>query len=647
MRRSPADTEKAARTVTRRGLLLGTAQLAFAGLLVGRMRFLQIDQADEFRMLADQNRINIRLIPPARGLIYDRKGVLLAGNEQNYRIVMVREDAGDPQEVMARLGRIIWLDPDDQAKALEEMRKVSPFVPVTVADRVSWDDVAEVAVNAPALPGVYPEMGLSRSYPLGGDFAHIVGYVGPVSDYDLSKITDPDPLFQIPRFEIGKFGVEAKLEDRLRGNAGTSRIEVNAVGRVMRELDREEGIPGADVQLTVNHALQNFSEARLHGESAAAVILNPKNGDILAMASAPTFDPNKFVRGISSTDYQGLLDDPYRPLPDKSSQGIYPPGSTFKMVTALAALEDGLISLDDTYTCGGYVEVSDRRFHCWRRGGHGRVDLIRSLRESCDVFYYELCQEVGIERIAAMARRLGLGVAYDLPLLSVAEGRVPTREWKRRSRGADWVIGDTLNATIGQGFVLSSPLQLAVMTARIGMGTRVVPRLVRAIDGVEQPALGGESLGIDPRHLAAIRQGMYEVTNHERGTAISSRVVAEGLRIAGKTGTSQVRSITAEEREAGVTSNEDLPWDRRDHALFVGYAPHENPDVAVAVVVEHGGGGSTVAAPIARDLLLAAIYDDVPPLEAYPPSQRGTIRARFDALELRPPQAPSEGRSRA
>jgi len=415
----------------------------------------------------------------------------------------------------------------------------------------------------------------------------------------------------------------------------------------MRELDREEGVPGADVQLTVNHALQNFTEARLLGESAAAVILNPKNGDILAMASAPTFDPNKFVRGISSKDYQALLDDPYRPLPDKASQGVYPPGSTFKMVTALAALEDGLISVDDTYTCNGHVEVSGRRFHCWSRRGHGKVNLVRSLRESCDVYYYELCQEVGIERIAAMARRLGLGAAYDLPLLSVAEGRVPTREWKRRSRGVNWVIGDTLNATIGQGFVLSSPLQLAVMTARLGTGTRVMPRLIRAIDGIEQPIEGGEDLGFDPRHLAAIRQGMYEVTNHERGTAISSRVVAEGLRIAGKTGTSQVRNITTEERDDGVTSNADLPWDRRDHALFVGYAPHEAPDVAVAVVVEHGGGGSTVAAPIARDLLLAAIYDDVPPLEAYPPSQRGTIRARFDALELRPPQAPSEGRSRA
>jgi penicillin-binding protein 2 len=647
MKRSPADTEKSARLVTRRGLLLGAAQLGFAGVLVGRMRYMQLEQADEYRMLADQNRINMRLLPPARGLIFDRKGVLLAGNEQNYRIVMTREDAGDPQAVLDRLGRLIWLDPDETAKALAEMKRRSAFVPVTVADRVSWEDVAEVAVNAPALPGVNPEMGLSRIYPLGSDFAHIIGYVGPVSDYDLDRLDDPDPLLQIPRFQIGKSGIEAAHESRLRGKAGTSRVEVNAVGRVMRELGREEGEPGANLQLTVNHALQNFCEARLAGESAAAVIMDARNGDVLALASAPTFNPNSFVRGISATEYNALLEDPYRPLPNKASQGIYPPGSTFKMVTALAALENGLIQLDDTFTCRGFVEVSARRFHCWSRGGHGKVDLVRSLRESCDVYYYELSQLVGIEKIAAMARKLGLGIRHDVPLSSVAEGVMPTKAWKIESGKGDWVIGDTLNATIGQGFVLASPLQLAVMTARIASGNRISPRLVRAIDGVEQPVRGLEPLDIDPVHLEAVRQGMYEVVNGARGTAGSSRIVAEGVRMAGKTGTSQVRNITAAERARGVTSNADLPWDRRDHALFVGYAPHDAPEIAVSVLVEHGGGGSTAAAPIARDMLLAALYDAVPPLAAYPASQRATIRSRFEGLELREPQAPSEGRSRA
>lgn len=647
MRRSPADSEKSTRRITRRGLFLGGLQLAVAGVLVGRMRSMQVEQADEYRMLAEENRINMRLLPPARGLIFDRKGVLLAGNEQNYSIVMVREEAGDPEAVLARLEKLVWLDPDKTARALEEMRRRSAFVPVTIAERVDWEDVAEVAVNAPALPGVTPEMGLNRIYPLGADFAHVVGYVGPVSDYDLSRIDDPDPVLQIPRFQIGKTGVEAKLESKLRGSAGTRRIEVNAVGRVMRELDREEGIPGANLQLTADHALQNFAEARLAGESAAAVVMDPRNGDILAIASAPTFDPNKFVRGISVKDYNALLEDPYRPLANKTAQGIYPPGSTYKMVVALAALEAGVLDTEETITCRGYLELHDRRFHCWSRGGHGRVDLIRSLRESCDVFYYEVAQRVGIERMSEMARKLGLGTRFDVPLSGVAEGLVPTKAWKREVRGADWVVGDSLNAAIGQGFVLTSPLQLAVMTSRIAMGRAVEPRLVRSIDGVEQPVVGNQPLDIGAESLAVVRQGMYEVVNGTRGTAGSSRVAAEGVRMAGKTGTSQVRNITAAERTAGVTRNEDLPWERRDHALFVGYAPHDAPEVVVSVVVEHGGGGSTAAAPIARDILLAALYDDVPPLEAYPAPQRGTIRSRLDAMELREPLAPSEGRSRA
>ncbi|PID35963.1 MAG: penicillin-binding protein 2 [Rhodobacterales bacterium] len=645
MRRHPADTEKSVKTITRRALMIGGAQLAFGAVLAGRMRHLQVDQAEEFRLLADQNRVNIRLLPPARGLIVDRTGMILAANEQNYRIVMVREDAGDPGEVIERLSKLVWLDPEETARALEEMERRRAFVPVTIADRVSWEDVAEVAVNAPALPGVFTEVGLSRVYPLGADFAHVVGYVGPVSDYDLSRIEDQDPLLQIPRFQIGKTGVEAKLERRLRGSAGIKRVEVNAVGREMRELGREEPVSGAPVQLTVSHKLQNFAEARLAGESAAAVVMDARNGDILALASAPSYDPNKFVRGISSKDYSALLENPYRPLPNKAVGGAYPPGSTFKMVTALAGLEAGLITPEDTFTCRGFIEVHNRRVHCWSRGGHGKVNLQRSLTESCDVYYYELAQIVGIERISAMARKLGLGERYDLPLSGVSGGLMPTKAWKRETRGADWVVGDSLNAAIGQGFVLATPVQLAVMTARIATGKAVLPRLVRAVDGVETPVQTGP-LDISEAALQSVRQGMFSVVNGRRGTARSSRVAAKEWTMAGKTGTSQVRNITAAERAAGVTRNEDLPWGRRDHALFVAYAPAEAPEVVVSVVVEHGGGGSTAAAPIARDILLAAAYDGVPPLSAYPAAQRGTIRSRFNGLELRDFSA-EEGRSEA
>ncbi len=642
MKRSPIDTEKSARGITRRGLFLGGLQVSFAALLVGRMRFMQVDQTDEYRTLAEENRIKFQLIPPARGMIHDRNGKLIAGNEQNYRIVLVREDAGDPAKVLDRLRKIVWIDDEEVTRILSEMTRRSSFVPVTVADRVPWEDVAEVAINAPVLPGITPEVGLSRIYPRASDFAHVVGYVGPVSDYDLGKLEDPDPLLQIPRFQIGKSGVESKLEMSLRGSAGTREVEVNAVGREMRELGREEGQAGDNIQLTVDADLQAYVQARLAGESAAAVVMDTHTGDLLAIGSAPSFDPNKFVRGISGSDYKSLLDDPYRPLAAKPAQGTYPPGSTFKMVTALAALEDGVIGVGETVKCLGHVEVHKRRFHCWKRAGHGKVDLVKSLRESCDVYYYEIAQRVGIEKISAMARRLGLGDRHELPLSAVAQGLVPDKAWKREARGADWVIGDSLNAGIGQGFVLASPLQLAVMTARIATGQAISPRLVRAINGVEQPVINGGPLGISGENLQFIRQGMYEVVNANRGTGGRSKVVAEGLRMAGKTGTSQVRNITKAERARGVTRNEDLPWNRRDHALFVCYAPAEAPRYAVSVVVEHGGGGSTAAAPIARDILLQTVYEGEPPLEAYPSSQRGTIRSRQREIEEMLSRPPAE-----
>ncbi len=635
MIRTPKDIAASTRMITRRALLLGGAQLALAGILTMRLRFMQIEQAEKFRLLAEENRINIRLIPPARGLIFDRNGIPVAENAQNYRIVMIREDAGDIDTAIARLRQLIELDPDEEARARKELHRRSPFVPVTIAERVSWEDLARVAVNTPALPGIIPEVGLSRHYPLGEDFSHVVGYVGPVSDYDLSRIDDPDPLLQIPRFQIGKLGIEAKLESRLRGSAGTRRIEVNAMGRVMRELERVEGIPGDDLQLTIHAPLQNFVQARMAGESAAAVVMDTGNGDILAIGSTPGFDPNKFVRGISVADYRKLTEDPYRPLADKSVQGTYPPGSTYKMIVALAALEEGLLEPDELIRCNGFITVGRRRFHCWKRGGHGNVDLEKSLQQSCDIYYYTIAERVGIDKITEMARRFGLGEKHALPMSAVAAGLTPTRAWKRARHGASWRVGDTLNAGIGQGYVLASPLQLAVMTARLASGRAIRPRLIRSINGIEQPAPEAPSLGIPEAHLELMRTGMFAVSNTRRGTAYSSRIVDERYRLAGKTGTSQVRSITKAEREAGVVRNEDLPWERRDHALFVAFAPTEAPSIAVSVVVEHGGGGSRAAAPIARDIVLQALHGGLPPLSAYPPGQRRSIEEMRERLSLR------------
>ncbi|MFT5743583.1 MAG: penicillin-binding protein 2 [Paracoccaceae bacterium] len=639
MRRAPKDTAASARKINRRALVLGAAQVGIVGALGLRMRSMQIEQADQYRLLADENRINIHLLPPPRGLIFDTNGIPLGSNEQNYRIVMVREDAGNVEDVLARLSRLVPLTPEAIEKALEELSR-SAFVPVTIADRLTWEDVARVTVNAPALPGVITEVGLSRSYPMKEDMAHVVGYVGPVSDYDLGRIDDNDPLLRIPRFQIGKTGVENKMERPLRGSAGSRRIEVNAVGRVMRELDRQEGEAGSNLQLSVDARLQNYLQVRLTGESASAVVIDLDNGDLRAIGSAPTFDPNKFVRGISVADWRGLNEDKYLPLSAKAVQGAYPPGSTFKMVTALAALENGDIDPEETVSCRGYLDVSDTRFHCWKRGGHGNINLHESLKQSCDVYYYDLGQRVGIDKIAEMARKLGIGVKHDVPLSAVSSGLAPDKAWKAEVRGEEWRIGDSVNASIGQGYVLASPLQLAIMTARIATGRSVTPRLVRAIDGVEQPSGAGEPLGVNENYLRRVRQAMYAVSNHNRGTAFRTRIVEDDLRMAGKTGTSQVRRITTAERAAGVTRNEDLPWERRDHALFVSFAPFDNPKYAVAVVVEHGGGGSVAAAPIARDIMLQALYDGTPPLSAYPSGDQARIAEQQNRLELREIVAP-------
>ncbi|MDZ4310999.1 MAG: penicillin-binding protein 2 [Cypionkella sp.] len=649
MRRAPRDTEATSRSVTRRALFMGGCMAAMVGALGARMRFLGVEQADQFRLLAEENRINIRLIPPARGLIQDRNGKLIAGNEQNYRVVITRENAGktdaEVEDVLNRLSHIIPMTAEDLADTMKELnpRVNSAFVPITVAERLSWNDFSKIAINAPALPGVSPEVGLSRVYPRDIDFAHVVGYVGPVSEKDLSDLRESrgdgniDPLLMIPRFQIGKIGVEKWMEDTLRGSAGTKRIEVNAVGRVMRELDREEGLKGKDLRLTIDADVQNFVQARLGTESAACVVMDVNNGDIIAAVSSPSFDPNLFVRGISSADYAALTEHDHRPLANKVVQGAYPPGSTFKMVTALAALEAGVIDENTTVRCPGFIEVGGIRFNCWKRGGHGPVNLKRGLAESCDVYFYDISQRVGIDKMAEMGHKLGLGMRHDLPMSAISEGKMPNKAWKQERYGQDWVIGDTINASIGQGYVLTTPLQLAVMTARIASGKQVAPRIVHSVNDIPVPIAEVGGLDIDGSKLRAVQMGMFEVMNGERGTGRGSRIVDDTMRMCGKSGTAQVRNFSDAEKRSGATKNEALPWRLRDHALFVGFAPADAPRYAVSVVVEHGGGGSAVAGPIARDALLRALTGAMPQLTAYPADQRSRMETLLNELQLRLP----------
>lgn len=590
------------RLLTRRTMFLGGLKLAGLSALVGRLYYLQVVQSQKYTMLAEENRISLRLVAPSRGPIVDRFGVPLAINQQNYRVVLVAERSRKVADTLDQINKIVPLSETDRRRVARELQRKRRFVPVTVRENLTWEQVAAIELNTPELPGVSIEVGEIRHYPQAEVTAHILGYVGAVAEADLNG----DPVLSLPGFRIGKSGVERYHERALRGLAGTSQLEVNAVGRVIRELSRDEGEPGREVQLTIDIGLQRYVQERLLQEqSAAAVVMDVHTGGIYALCSHPSYDPNNFALGISAELWEELLSNPTTPLSNKAVAGQYAPGSTFKMVVGLAALEAGIVSASNSVFCPGHFDLGDHRFHCWKRGGHGSMDLVSALSHSCDVYFYEVSRRLGIDRIAEMARRLGLGEQLGLDLPHERPGLIPNIAWKKGALGKGWAQGETLIASIGQGFVLATPLQLAVMTARLANGGHSVkPHLTKQIKALTQEQTVWPAIGVRRENLNLVLRGMNDVMNAGHGTAFKSRIKEPGMEMAGKTGTSQVRRITMAERATGVRKNEDLPWRERDHALFVGYAPLHAPRYACSVIVEHGGGGGSVAAPIARDILI-------------------------------------------
>jgi penicillin-binding protein 2 len=596
------------RLFSRRATLLLGGQLGLFGLLAGRLYWLQVVESERYQVLSDTNRISLRLVPPVRGKILDRRGEALAVNRPNYRIVLIPELTGNVATTLDVLGNLLSIGEADRRRILRDVARKRRFVPIVIKDNLTWDDVSRIAVNTQDLPGVQFDVGFSREYPLGSDLAHLVGYVAPPAESDLTG----DPLLELPDFRIGRNGIERVYDLAMRGRGGTSQVEVNAVGRPIRELSRSDGDPGLDIALTIDAGLQRFCMQRLsREESAAAVVLEVGTGEVLAAASWPSFDPNDFATGIPAGLWRQLLADTRGPLTNKAVSGMYAPGSTYKMLVALAALEAGVVTPDQRIACPGHMDLGDNRFHCWKRGGHGAVDMVEAIKQSCDVYFYEIARRCGIDRIAAMSRRFGLGQVLGVDLPAERSGLIPTRAWKEGLYKKPWAQGDTLVAGIGQGFVLSTPLQLAVMTARMVNGGRAVdPHLVR--DRVEGRSLlaradaAAPSLGIPPAHLTLMLKAMSGVVNDPRGTAFRARIEEPEFAMGGKTGTSQVRRITAQERASGMRKPHEVPWNERDHALFVGYAPVREPRYACAAIVEHGGGGSAIAAPIVRDILLEA-----------------------------------------
>ncbi len=573
--------------------------------IVSRLYYLQVYDSAKYRVMSDENRISTRFLVPPRGVIYDRNGEIIAKNEQNFQALLIAEQAPNIHDTLTNFGNIIDLTDDEQQRIEKNIKQKQRFIPIKLKDGLPWNDVSKILLNAPDLPGIEIDEGLSRYYPYADLYAHVLGYVGPVADKDKKD----SPLYLVPGFKIGKSGLEKSFDYRLQGTGGTVKLEVNAYGRVMKEIERKGGKEGDSLTITIDSRLQKAAYEAFGDNSGAAVVLNVNTGEILALVSTPSFDPNLFTNGISYKHWNALLNNERTPLINKAVSGQYSPGSTFKIVVALAALEAGAINVNTKYNCLGAMDVGTTKFHCWKHSGHGNLNVIEALKHSCDIFFYETALKVGIDKIQSMAERLGLGQVLHVGLDNEKGGLIPSQSWKKSRYGTAWTRGDSANSGIGQGYVLVTPLQLATMLARIvNGGYAIKPTFIKPTDKQLNKI---KRLDISRRHIEIVKQGMFEVVNGLGGTAGKARFNINGAQMGGKTGTTQVRRISMQERRRGITREEKLPWRLRNHALFIGFTPIDNPRYAVAVIVEHGSSGSGVAAPIASKILQKALLLDI------------------------------------
>ena len=589
----PATDASQAFSFTRRAMFLGGAQIGVGAILVGRMGWLSIAENDRYTLMSESNRVNLTLMPPRRGWIVDRRGRPIAINRTDFRVDLIPDRVTDSERTLAMLKQLLGLPDDEIDRIRQELGKAAGYQPVQVAEDLGWDQYAAISVRLNDMPGVAPARGFSRAYPEGAAVAHLIGYVGSASAVDYEKTRDP--LLITPGFKVGKDGLEKTMEPYLRGTPGAKRVEVTARGKTVRELTTRPDTAGHTLRLTIDAGLQFYAARRLGTASGSVVAIDCHTGDVLALASMPAYDPNSFSDGISRDEWAMLSQSDHLPLMNKVLQGLYPPGSTVKPMNSLALLAAG-VDPHRTVTCTGSYRVGSGIFHCHKRGGHGAVDMRRAVALSCDIYFYQMARAITYDPIARTAKMLGMGEKFDLPYPSQRYGTVPDAAWKLKKYKTQWTVADTVNASIGQGYLLANPLQLAVMAARIASGRAIQPRLF-ATRQPPQPA----PLAITPEHLAIVHDAMNAVVNGG-GTAGSARLQIPGVLLAGKTGTAQVRRITMAERGRGVLGDASLPFKLRDHSLFLGFAPADAPRYAVACILEHSGHIVT-AAPIASDVL--------------------------------------------
>ncbi|MEP3051320.1 MAG: penicillin-binding protein 2 [Erythrobacter sp.] len=601
-------------TFDRRSVVIGSIQGGIGVLLAARMGYLAIAENEKYRLESESNRVNLTLIPPRRGWILDRSGAPLASNRADFRVDVIPERLSDADAAIDQIGELLSLDPARIADIKQTVSDAKGYQPVEVASGLNYEQFAALSVRLPDMQGVVPQRGFSRFYPTGASVGHLIGYVGPASAEEYEQ--DRNPLLITPGYKIGKDGLEKQFEQDLRGVAGARRVEVTASGRIVRDLETRDDTQGDPVRLTIDGPLQDYAARRIGLQSGSVVVMDCLTGDLLCMASMPSFDPNSFSDGIGSVEYAMLREDERIPLRNKVLKGLYPPGSTVKPMHCMAFLKAG-IAPDETIICGGGRRIGDRFFNC--HSNHGQVDMAKAIYQSCDSYFYHFAQQIGFDKVAEMAKDLGMGQEFELPVTSQFYGTVPTPDWKLNKFGRSWAAFDTVNASIGQGYYLSSPLQLAVTSARLATGMRVNPRLV--LDGSANDPL---SFNFNSDEIAYVRQAMSDVVNGP-GTARRARLPFPDIKMAGKTGTAQVVSLNISDGRSG-------PWKYRDHGLFTFFAPTENPRYAGAVVIEHGGGSGS-AYPIARDVM-TFMFDPQKGLDTLQALERqwgGTAQQRLES----------------
>ena len=595
-----------ANLISRRMFILSTIKVGVFVSIISRLFYLQISENIKYRSLSDKNRFREWKLVPQRGIIEDFFGNKIADNTQTFQLYMTPEDVPNLEELFFKLSKIIDFNETKRKRLIKRLKKRKPWEPIIVSDNLSWPEFSKLNLFLHEMQGVKPVVALARKYSEDGSSSHIVGYVSEVSVKDLES-TEWLREINVPGLKIGKNGLEKFLNKRIVGQPGIQRFEVNAYGKRIKELELFKGNAGENFRTTIDQEVQKFTSELIKKKSGSVCVMDIYTGDIVSLVSNPTFDPNKFVHGISQEDWQALIKDTKKPLINKSMAGLYPPGSTIKPIVALSALENDVISPKFTVECRGSVDLYDRTYHCWKEKGHGFMNLRNGIKQSCDIYFYEVARRLGVDRLSVTAKQFGLGQKVLGTFLEERSGVVPNTKWKLKNIGKGWYLGETLITGIGQGYFQSTPIQLCLMTAQLANGGyKIKPKIIyNEQDFQTTTEDGGEKfkqLYRNQENVKFILDAQFGATNEPMGTSYRSRHVKPEYIFAGKTGTSQTRTITAEERELKL-KQKDLPYKKRDHALFTAFAPYKNPRYAFSVVIEHGGTGSSAAAPIAKKVI--------------------------------------------